>query len=121
MIEQTVNPTTISNFIESQFPNFIRENGPQFVAFVQAYYEWLETVNQPVYLARRYYDIKDIDQTLDEFIVFFKNKYLIGIDFDTTTDIRHIIKHALDIYRSKGTPRELKLLFGLVYGKDVDL
>jgi len=121
MIEQTINPTTISNFIESQFPNFIRENGPQFVAFVQAYYEWLETVNQPVYLARRYYDIKDIDQTLDEFIVFFKNKYLIGIDFDTTTDISHIIKHSLDIYRSKGTPRELKLLFGLVYGKDVDL
>jgi hypothetical protein len=121
MIEQTVNPTTISNFVNSQFPNFFKENGPQFVAFVKAYYEWLETFNQPVYLTRRYYDIKDIDQTLDEFIVFFKNKYLIGIDFDTTTDIRHIIKHALDIYRSKGTPRELKLLFGLVYGKDVDL
>lgn len=32
----------ISPFIESQFPDFYREDGPQFVAFVKAYYEWLE-------------------------------------------------------------------------------
>ena len=81
MTTQTINPATISNFITTQFPNFIRDNGPQFVAFVQAYYQWMEQFNNPVFLARRYYDIKDIDQTFDEFIVYFKNKYLVGIDF----------------------------------------
>lgn len=32
----------ISNLISSQFPQFYRDEGPAFIAFVRAYYEWLE-------------------------------------------------------------------------------
>ena len=32
----------ISPLIESQFPNVYKEDGPVFVAFVKAYYEYLE-------------------------------------------------------------------------------
>lgn len=38
----TLLPTQISNFIEKQFPEVYREDGPSFVSFVKAYYEWLE-------------------------------------------------------------------------------
>jgi hypothetical protein len=33
---------TISPLIESQFPSFYQEEGENFIAFVKAYYEWLE-------------------------------------------------------------------------------
>jgi hypothetical protein len=33
---------TISQLVEKQVPSFVREDYPQFVAFVKAYYEWLE-------------------------------------------------------------------------------
>ena len=33
----------ISELIESQLPNFLQEDGPKFVKFVEKYYEWLET------------------------------------------------------------------------------
>jgi len=36
-------PRTISQLIPSQIPDFIQEDYPMFVAFVKAYYEWLET------------------------------------------------------------------------------
>src|SRR6185503_18624874 len=86
---------SISNFVETQFPAFYRENSATFIAFVKAYYEWLESPENPLYLTRRLYEIKDVDDTLDEFIVQFKEKYLKGIQFDTAANIRMIIKHAL--------------------------
>lgn len=43
-------PETISNLIESQFPEIYRDEGPNFVAFVKAYYEWLEQNHQLIRL-----------------------------------------------------------------------
>ena len=34
---------TVSNFVEHQFPEFYREEGPVFILFMQEYYKWLET------------------------------------------------------------------------------
>jgi hypothetical protein len=34
--------TIISPFVPSQFPSFYNDQGPNFIAFVKAYYEWLE-------------------------------------------------------------------------------
>jgi hypothetical protein len=36
----------ISTFIDSQFPGFYQDEGPNFVAFVKAYYEWLERTDK---------------------------------------------------------------------------
>ena len=33
----------ISELIESQLPNFLQEEGPKFIKFVENYYEWMET------------------------------------------------------------------------------
>ena len=34
---------SIVPYIEGQFPEFLREEGEQFVNFVKAYYKWLES------------------------------------------------------------------------------
>jgi hypothetical protein len=36
----------ISTFIDSQFPGFYQDEGPNFIAFVKAYYEWLERTDK---------------------------------------------------------------------------
>ena len=33
---------SIVPLIEGQFPEFVREEGSQFINFVEAYYKWLE-------------------------------------------------------------------------------
>ena len=109
---------TISHVIESQFPAFYLEDGPDFIAFVKAYYEWLESDNNPLYQARRLLEYRDIDTTLDIFITQFKDKYLRNIDFDTATNKRLLVKNSLDIYRSKGSERSIDLLMQLVYGEE---
>jgi hypothetical protein len=40
---------TVSQFIPSQLPDFVQDDYPMFVAFLKAYYEWVETNGTPVW------------------------------------------------------------------------
>jgi len=111
----------ISNFVESQFPLFYQEEGPNFILFVKAYYEWLETSGNPIYEARSLQDYRDIDNTLEEFLEHFQKKYLYGIPFSIISNKRFLLKNILDVYRSKGTIQCYKLLFKLIYNQDVEI
>ena len=181
----------ISPLIAGLFPSFYETDGPNFIAFMQAYYEWLEqnfqlldleditnfnvgdTVQQDnvtgtiysinnksilvlvegletfkcfnicselipvtsssggssfilrggtakrmgsIFYSRNLSNIRDIDTTLDLFVVRFKEKYLKNIEFDTQTNKRLLVKNSLDLYRSKGTSRSIDLFFRLIYG-----
>lgn len=106
----------ISPLIETQFPSFYKEEGPVFIEFVKAYYEWMETEGNALAISRDILELKDIDQTIDDYIQYFKTKYLPLISFNTATDKRFLVKHVLDLYRSKGTERSVDLFFRLVYG-----
>jgi hypothetical protein len=111
----------ISQQIERQFPSIYREDGPELVAFVKAYYEWLEsTENQSLYNSRRYLEYNDIDSTLEKMLLFFKNKYMADLPYDPTT-VRFIIKNILDLYRKRGTNEGVKLFFQLFYNTEVTL
>ena len=116
----------ISNFIESQFPDIYKEEGPIFVEFVKNYYEWLEDKNfnsnsAVTYHSRRILDYKDVDDTVDEFILYFKEKYLKEIQLSTVSQTRQLIKHSLDLYRSKGTERAVDLFFRAVFGRPAEV
>jgi hypothetical protein len=107
----------ISTQIESQFPEFMRDPdvGDNFILFVKTYYEWLEQQNNTLYQSRNLMKFKDIDTTVDDFIIHFKNDFLNNIQFDTATNKRLLVKNILDLYRAKGTPRAIDLLFKLVF------
>ena len=111
----------ISQYIERQFPAFYREEGQNFIAFMKAYYEWLELPENAIYKSRHLLEYRDVDTTLDEFIVYFKEKYLKNIQFNTSSNKKLLIKNASDLYRSKGTERSVDLFFKLVYGVDAEV
>lgn len=107
----------ISPLIASQFPSFYQEEGPQFIALVKSYYEWLEQSNNVLYHSRKLLEYHDIDETVEDFIVYFKEQTLKNIQFDTASNKRLFVKNALDFYRSKGTQRSIDLFFKLVYAQ----
>ena len=69
----------------------------------------------PLFHARNLLNIRDVDTTLEQYIVNFKEKYLKNIEFDVATNKKLLIKNSLDLYRSKGTARSIDLFFRLVY------
>lgn len=111
----------ISHLIEQQFPDFYQEEGPVFIDFVKKYYEWMESPNNAIYHSRRLLEYGDIDSTVDDFLIYFKSKYLNSIQFNTATNTRQLIKHSLDLYRSKGTTQSIDLFFKEVFGKKAEV
>ena len=119
----------ISNFIKNQFPLFYQEEGPDFILFMKAYYEWLEDewgnsddgFGGPIREARELQSYRDIDETIIRFLEFFQKKYLYGIPFNVIANKRFLLKHILDVYRSKGTIQCYRLLFKLLYNEDIDV
>jgi hypothetical protein len=125
---------SISPFISSQFPEFYKTEGPNFILFVQAYYEFLEQRNDPTFAAngvststnvlhqsRNLLNYRDIDNTLEDFLEHFQKKFLYGIPFNVIINKRFLLKHILDVYRSKGSIQCYRLLFRLIYNEDVEV
>lgn len=112
----------IAFFIQSQFPAIYRENGPELVKLVEEYYRFLETQeNQSVYVARRFFDYKDINTTLQSMFIYFQKKFLADLPLKEDV-IRFIVKNILDLYRRKGTPAGIELFFALFYREyDIDI
>lgn len=119
MIDST---KTISEYIQQQFPAVYRENGDTLIAFIQAYFEFLENgETSSTQLIRGLAANRDIDYTLDQFVVHFKEKYLAQFPFVTAIDKRFVVKHIMDYYRSKGTPLGAELLIRILFNQDANV
>jgi len=112
-------PKQISYLVEKHFPAFYREEGEVFVAFVQAYYEWLESEEQVIGKSRDLLNYFDVDRSVDAFVDSFKQKYLVNFPLLAETDQRTFVKKASEIYRSKGSQRAIELLFRLLFNEDI--
>jgi len=117
----SVSEKTISNLIRSQFPAFYNESGPTLIAFVEAYYEWMQQTGNPISQSRNLLEYNRIDSTLDEFLVHFNATYLQGIQYTSVAQKKLTVKKILDLYRAKGSIRALKLLFRLVFAEDIEV
>jgi len=105
----------ITPFVESQFPSFYREEGADFILFVETYYEWMQSIGQVAHESRKLPNYRDVDKTIDSFLTYFNQKYLADLPFTAITDKRLFIKHVQDLYRTKGTERGVQLLLRLLY------
>lgn len=114
-------PQNISYLVEKHFPAFYREEGSNFIAFVQAYYEWLESTDQAVGRSRNLLNYFDVDKSIDQFVNSFKQKYLVNFPLLSETDQRMFVKKATEIYRAKGSERAIELLFRLLYNEDINV
>jgi hypothetical protein len=106
--------TQLSSVVSRQIPEFIREDYPTFVAFVEAYYEYLQTQGVDLSTAR------DLDKTLDQFVIEFKKELAHNLP-QIESDERFILSHIKDEYLAKGSESSYKLLFRLLFGKKVEL
>ena len=106
--------TNLSAVVSRQLPEHIREDYPTFVAFVEAYYEYLQTQGVD------FSTIRDIDQTLESFVDQFRKELAHNLP-NITQDERFLLQNVKDQYLAKGSEGSYKLLFRLLFGKEVEL
>lgn len=127
---QDSNQRQLSNLVSNRLPEFVRVDHPTLVAFLEAYYEWLQLSDRggkllsPVALG----DVIDVDDTLDEFVAQFKKEYLLNFPEQLAiskatgqpVDARKLIKNIKAFYRAKGTEKSYEFLFRILYDVDVE-
>ena len=111
----------ISPLIEAQFPAFIREEGPRFVTFLKAYYEYLEQTGKAGEATRSLIEYQDIDRTLDSFVDYFRREFMINIPQNVLADKRLLVKHIRDFYRTRGSKFSYDFLFYALFNKQIEI
>jgi hypothetical protein len=109
----------ISNLVASQVPFFVRNDHENFVAFVEAYYEFLEQQTGVVNVSKSLLDQADVDLT-DIFVEKFYDNFLPFIPKDTVVDKTLILKHIKDFYRARGTEKSIRFLMRILFDEDVE-
>lgn len=127
--ERKDNIVSVSSIVEEQLPHFVRVDHPRTVAFMEAYYEWMEEKNETLYSAFVLHEYKDIDNTIDEFVKYFRRQYLdrfpIDLAMDKSTgakvDEKRLIKRIKQFYGAKGTEKSYRLLFRILYDTEIEI
>ena len=108
-----MNRIPVSSLAASQFPEFIREDFPRFVAFLQAYYEFLD--NQ---VGDNIASIKDVDSTLDQFLRNFREMYALNVPIQNISTRDFILK-SRELYAARGSEASFRLLMRMLFGKEI--
>lgn len=105
----------LSAIVENQFPSNIRENGQDLIAFVKAYYEWLE--QSDVNLG----EVSDIDTTLDQFVQEFMATVAPSIPNWAAVDKRLLMKNVHDLWKAKGSEKSIAILFRILFNEEIEV
>ena len=115
-----------SLLVNRQVPEFIRDEYPIFITFLEAYYEYLETkqgtqLNDLTQRAKDLRYISDVDESIADFENNFFNTYATLLPKDVQVDKAFLIKNVLPLYLAKGNEKSFKLLFRMLFNDEVDI
>ena len=116
----------VSLLINRQVPEFVRDEYPLFITFLEAYYEYLETkqgtqLNDLTSVSKKLKNFSDVDDSIEDFEQQFFNSFATYLPKDVTVDKAFLIKNVLPIYLSKGSEGSFKLLFRMLFSEELEL
>jgi len=115
-----------SLLVNRQVPEFIRDEHPNFVTFLEAYYEYLENKqgtenNDLIAKSKAMKFISDVDASINDFEDSFFNTFGSLVPRDGQIDKAILVKNLLPLYLARGNEKSFKLLFRMLFGEEVDL
>ena len=115
-----------SLLVNRQLPEFVREDYPLFITFLEAYYEFLETkqgtqLNDLTTQSKSLQNVNDVDHAIAQFESSFFNSFATLLPRDIKVDKEFLIKNVLPLYLAKGNEKSFKLLFRMLFNDEVDI
>ena len=111
----------ISDVVAENLPDFVVQDHPVFVTFVEEYYKWLESQDNSYFAPMSLLGTVDIDQTTDDFVKYFKNEVFKGFPDNYTSvkgdalDLRSVLKRVRSFYLAKGSESSIKFLMRALF------
>jgi len=112
---------SLGYLIANQLPDFVRNQYPVFITFLEKYYEFLDQDLQANNVLLNAESFSDINRTLDTFIPKFKNQYAQNFPLTAQIDDRRLIKFIKQFYEAKGSEKAIELLFRILYNERTEI
>jgi hypothetical protein len=110
-----------STVVGTQLPDFVRNDYPIFVTFLEKYYEWLETEQNVSSGINQLQLSKDIDDADEYYLDKLKNDLLPYFPQEVVSDKRLFLKLVTQFYKSNGTQDSIKFLFRALFNENIDI
>jgi len=108
--------------IEEALSQHIVESYPNFVKFLEGYFDFEETIESPSHLIQELFYTRDITQTDLQLLAFIEDELLLGQSyFEGFQDKRAAAKYSSTLYRSKGTKYSIQQFFRTFFAIDPDV
>jgi hypothetical protein len=110
-----------STIVGTQLPDFVRNDYPVFVTFLEKYYEWLETQQNVSSGIKELQLSKDIDEADEYYLDKLKDDLLPYFPQEVVSDKRLFLKLVTQFYKSSGTQDSIKFLFRALFNENIDI
>jgi hypothetical protein len=107
--------------IAAQIPDHVVSEYPIFVEFMRAYYEFMAQSGNPDDVIKNILDYRDVDTTIESFKTHILNEFMGNIPDNIVADKVLLAKHIKELYVSKGTESSYRMLFRILFNKEIDI
>lgn len=107
------------NEIDNVLPEYFKEDFPNIKSLFEAYYEFMDSADNPSGQIKRLYSSRDATQVPDKLLQYLEDELLLGqAYFGGFLNKREAIKFSNTLYRSKGTKYSIEQFFRGFFGQD---
>lgn len=111
----------ITSLIDTQVSEYVKATYPLFSEFLKKYFEYAQQKNNFNQIVNEHQKINDVDLAPDEILDKLYTTYAQYLPKEIVFDKRNCIKILNEIYNAKGTEKALKLLFNLIFGREINV
>lgn len=111
----------ISPIILDRVPDFIKEDYPKMVSFLQEYFEWLEEPDNCLRVLLDFKTDRDVSSNSESYINETLKQLGFTIPKNLTIDKSHLIYFLRSFYLAQGSLDSFKFLFKLFFNVDVEI
>jgi hypothetical protein len=107
--------------VEKMIPQQMVGDSQALIEFLKEYYRFLNQDNEPIDVVNKIIENKDLDDAVDSYIDMIRKELGYGMARELEANKINLYKHIGEFYRAKGSIDSFKLLFRLLFNKNVEI
>lgn len=108
--------------VSQLLPEYFKTDNPKFITFLEKYYDWMDSGDNPSRRIQDLYRNRDVTQVEAGLLQYIEDELLLGQSyFEGFINKREAAKFSNTLYRSKGTLFAIQQFFRAFFGEDPDV